>query len=90
MKRAQLAILLISLLAQGLGAQQGSKQLRELLPPESLQQQPLVPLQAELAVADRLQLAVSSKNYPVTPGDVYRITFVDEAGHESPPAVVTN
>ena len=30
-----------------------------------------------MAPAERLLLAVSSKNYPVTPGDIYRITFVN-------------
>ena len=29
-----------------------------------------------MTAAERLLLAVSSKNYPVTPGDLYRITFV--------------
>ncbi|HUV07300.1 MAG TPA: hypothetical protein VMX75_06195 [Spirochaetia bacterium] len=36
----------------------------------------LVPLEAELSPEDRLLLAVSSKNYSVTPGDVYRLTFL--------------
>jgi protein involved in polysaccharide export with SLBB domain len=36
----------------------------------------LVPLEAELTAEERLLLAVSSKDYPVTPGDVYRLTFL--------------
>jgi len=36
----------------------------------------LVPLEAELSPEDRLLLAVSSKNYSVTPGDIYRLTFL--------------
>ena len=36
----------------------------------------LIPLETELSLSDRLLLAVSSKNYPVTPGDVYQLTFL--------------
>ena len=36
----------------------------------------LVPLEAELTPEEQLLLAVSSKDYPVTPGDVYRLTFL--------------
>ena len=36
----------------------------------------LVPLESELSPEDRLLLAVSSKNYSVTPGDVYRLSFL--------------
>jgi len=36
----------------------------------------LIPLEAELTPEEQLLLAVSSKDYPVTPGDVYRLTFL--------------
>jgi len=36
----------------------------------------LIPLEAESTLEERLLLAVSSKDYPVTPGDVYRLTFL--------------
>ena len=36
----------------------------------------IVPLEAELPPADRLLLAISAKNYAVTPGDRYRLTFL--------------
>src|SRR6056297_119566 len=38
--------------------------------PEAGQEEELVESQV-----DRLQLAISNENYPVTPGDIYRITF---------------
>lgn len=38
--------------------------------------QAVVPVQVVPAVADNLQLAISDRNYPVTPGDVYTLTFL--------------
>jgi len=76
MKRARLVIVLCIIMVQALGAQQAPKQIKELEQLQKNLQQPPVPQQAEMTLTDRLQLAVSSKNYPATPGDVYRITFV--------------
>lgn len=36
----------------------------------------IMPVQVVQAVADNLQLAISNQNYPVTPGDVYTLTFL--------------
>jgi len=36
----------------------------------------IMPVQVVPAVADNLQLAISNQNYPVTPGDVYTLTFL--------------
>lgn len=38
--------------------------------------QAMVPIQVVPDVADNLQLAISNRNYPVTPGDVYTLTFI--------------
>lgn len=38
--------------------------------------QALIPIQVVPDVADNLQLAISNRNYPVTPGDVYTLTFL--------------
>lgn len=75
MKRSLIILGVGLLLLEALGAQQTPRQLQELAQTQQVQQ-PLVPLQAEMAVTDRLLLAISSKNYPVTPGDVYRLSFV--------------
>ena len=65
MKRTLLLSLLCLITLYSLGAQEGVDE------PATL-----VPLETELSLSDRLLLAVSSKNYPVTPGDVYRLTFL--------------
>jgi len=67
MKRTLLLFLLCIITLYRLGAQQGVDTREPLV---------LVPLETELELSDRLLLAVSSKNYPVTPGDVYRLTFL--------------
>ena len=74
MKRIVFVSIVCLMLAFALGAQQPPRP-KELEPLQSAQQ-PLASLQAEMAPTDRLMLAISSKNYPVTPGDIYRITFV--------------
>lgn len=38
--------------------------------------QAVIPIQAVPATADNLQLAISNRDYPVTPGDVYTLTFL--------------
>lgn len=38
--------------------------------------QAILPVQAVPDVADNLQLAISNRQYPVTPGDVYTLTFL--------------
>ncbi|NOY08507.1 MAG: hypothetical protein GXP33_06670 [Spirochaetes bacterium] len=38
--------------------------------------QAVLPIKAIPETADNLQLAISSKDYPVTPGDVYTLTFL--------------
>ncbi len=38
--------------------------------------QAVIPLQAVTEEASNLQIAISSRNYPVTPGDVYTLTFL--------------
>ena len=38
--------------------------------------QAIIPVQAVPEVADNLQLAISNRQYPVTPGDVYTLTFL--------------
>lgn len=38
--------------------------------------QAIVPLSAVADTADNLQLAISNRQYPVTPGDVYELTFL--------------
>lgn len=65
MKRILLLFLLWLLFLPGLSAQELVEELAPVVAPEA----------GELAV-DRLMLAISSKNYPVTPGDVYRLTFL--------------
>ena len=64
MKRILILTLLGLIILYSLGAQ------------EEVEETELIPLEAELSLLDRLLLAVSSKNYPVTPGDVYRLTFL--------------
>ncbi|MEJ5185446.1 MAG: polysaccharide biosynthesis/export family protein, partial [Rectinemataceae bacterium] len=62
MKRA-LALLMTLLIAIGSASAQQS-----LEGPETANQQALM--------AERLQLAISSTDYPVTPGDVYQLTYL--------------
>ncbi|MCK5154078.1 MAG: polysaccharide biosynthesis/export family protein [Spirochaetales bacterium] len=42
----------------------------------AIPQATIMPVQVVPAVADNLQLAISNQNYPVTPGDVYTLTFL--------------
>jgi len=65
MKRILLLFLLCLLFLPGLSAQELVEEIAPVAAPEA----------GELP-ADRLMLAISSKNYPVTPGDVYRLTFL--------------
>lgn len=58
------------------GAAQSAAQTAAQGAPGSEAAASLMPMQADMSAAERLLLAVSSKNYPVTPGDIYRITFV--------------
>lgn len=65
MTRFIVIFLLSTLPFHVLSAQEGLEEIRTL-----------VPLESELSPSDRLLLAVSSKNYPVTPGDVYKFSFL--------------
>ena len=65
MTKILLLFLLCLLFLPGLSAQELVEEIAPLAAPEA----------GELP-ADRLMLAISSKNYPVTPGDVYRLTFL--------------
>ena len=73
-------VLLLIILSTPLPAQQFTMpgtQSRES--PESAIQylpQAVVPLAAVPDVADNLQIAISNRQYPVTPGDVYTLTFL--------------
>ena len=67
MKRILLVFLLCLLFLPGLGAQELGEKAEPFV---------LVPLAAKMLPADRLMLAISAKNYPVTPGDIYRLTFL--------------
>ncbi|MBA7680809.1 hypothetical protein ES703_89130 [subsurface metagenome] len=59
--------MLCLLLLQGLGAQELGEEVEPFV---------LVAPAAEILPTDRLMLAISAKNYPVTPGDIYRLTFL--------------
>jgi len=65
MKRFVFVLLLGVFILWNLGAQDEAEEVRRL-----------VPLEAESTLEERLLLAVSSKDYPVTPGDVYRLAFL--------------
>lgn len=75
MKRSLIVFGLCFSILPFLNAQQTQKLPQELAEIQQ-RQQSLVPLQPDMVLTDRLLLAISSKNYPVTPGDVYRISFV--------------
>jgi protein involved in polysaccharide export with SLBB domain len=55
----------------GTGTQENSSQSSVQYLPQAI-----VPLQAIPDTADNLQLAISNRQYPVTPGDVYELTFL--------------
>lgn len=73
----KISILLLFLVCSSLAAQ-------DIFVPETEEEegvlqyipQAVLPIEAIPAVADNLQLAISNRQYPVTPGDVYTLTFL--------------
>ena len=66
-----IAIFLFSVSAAGLWAQ-----LETEAPDVQYMPQAIIPLQAVTDEASNLQIAISNRDYPVTPGDVYTLTFL--------------
>ena len=65
MNKIHIAIILLFFAVFNLSAQEEPEAVSELIPRE-----------LELTPEERLLLAIASKEYPVTPGDVYRLSFL--------------
>ncbi len=69
MRKIIFSILLLTI-AAGLFAQESEEPQLQYMP------QAIIPLEAVTDEASNLQIAISNRDYPVTPGDIYTLTFL--------------